>query len=461
MRKIVLPAIALIILALSQARPAVAQRPGLEADSSLTAGRLVERLRSAIDGIVEHAGAELRDPASLAVADLRGLAEQLDTVFRDSLDLPLAGLRGSREEPARRGFTAVLLAEDLVTTLGTCVREEVSALLAAFRENIHRTVGDAGSWSSDGPRILRVESADGEFPYPIRAGAAYALSFAGANLDSDDCGRATASIAGPGDAPPIELEASSRAEGNIDVEIPPLEEAGVYDISVRLRRRRFLFFCRSSSVATSIAVLPAAPFRVHYRVSTTRSVVQEIVWDAGELREANDRCDGPATVSRLFRLPEGWTFESYDWIVFLNSGAVKEKEEVRGNAVYVEYRVTEKGGPLCTGPTSLIHGKMEIRGGRTSTTPGPSLDVTYGRPLAFGESVTIPVRLDPGDDGPPIMAWSIEVRLVYPDGSVHTLPAQTGNGPLSAAEAGGGSFSWDPAGKRLRISAPGQSCRAH
>jgi hypothetical protein len=54
--------------------------------------------------------------------------------------------------------------------------------------------------------------------------------------------------------------------------------------------------------------------------------------------------------------------------------------------------------------------------------------------------------------------WTIDVRLVYPDGKAHAMPASSGSGPLAGREPGGGSYAWDPEKGRLRISAPAREC---
>jgi len=450
-------AIALIILALPpHATPAAAQIPvPIEKDLDLTAGQLIGRLRKATRGIIDNSGRS-RAFATTAVAGLVELADQLDAAFTNLLDTPLNQLHESMEAQVERGITALILSEDLATSMRTCVREDVRVLLEAFEENTRRALRDTRTWSGGSPRVLRAGLA-GDVVFGIRTGVAQTVSFEGINLDSHPCGPASATLKIPGRAP-IELAASTHGDRGVSIPIPPIERPGVYDISIRVRRKKLLFFCRSSTAEASIAVLPAAPFRIRYAISTTRSFVQQIVWNAGELKQGNGRCDRDTTASSLFRLPEGWTYASHNWIVFLDSGSVKEKEEVRDNAVYIQYRVPGRSGPFCTGPVKLIHGKMEIVGARTATAAGPSMDVAYPRTLSFGESVTLPVDVDPGE-GSSIAGWTIDVRFVYPDGSVHAIPAMAGIGPLNGGEAGGGSFSWVPEDRDLTITAPGQTCQ--
>lgn len=448
--------VAVTLLALPPCTSGAAAQGQFAIETSLTAGQLLSRLRVAIKGITDNTE-RFRASADTALADLRELTSQIEASFAGDAAAPLADVDGRMKAQVEGAVAALVLAEDLAASIRTCIPEDVRTLLGAFQANVRRVIRDAHSWSGGRPGILRAAGVDGAMPFGVRTGVAETISFAGHNLDSDRCGPVTATLETAGGMK-TELGASSDGKGGIRVEISPLSEPGVYDLKIRLRRRKLIFFCRSETAAATMAVLPAARFRVMYAISTMRSTVQEIVWNAGELKRGNNRCDRDTTVVGTFSLPEGWTYASHNWIVFLNSGAVKENEEVTGNGVYVRYRVPERSGPLCTGPEKLIHGKMEIVGTRTRISAGPAIDTAYPRSLTFGESVSVPVDLVAGD-GASIDAWTIEVRFVNPDGSVRTIPARTGSGPLSGALARSGAFSWDPASRRLRITAPGQTCQ--
>jgi hypothetical protein len=428
----------------------VAGQDLLDDARAATAGQVIGRLRDASEGIVRGAGPTLRDSAVSAVASVRAAADHLEAVIGDRHGVVTRDLDGDAERAALRAIVALLLAEDFAAALRTCLREEVANLLASFHENVRRMVGTGREWSGDAPRVVRATSTSGPFPYTMRAGIPDTLSFAGPGLGTDSCGPATATIAFP-DGTRSEVVAMGRGDGTVALGLPALQEPGNYDIELRLRRRRLLVLCGSERTSLSIEVLPPAPFGIRYSVSTTRSMTREIVWNAGELKRANESCGEDVTAAGVFRLPDGWTYASHEWIVYLDSGVVREHEKVRGNDVLVQYRVPARGGPFCGGAIRMIHGRMEIRGVRTTTEPGPSVGGEFARRLDFGGRLTIPLGLDAGE-GWDVSEWTIDVRLVHPDGSVHAV--QQGSG----SRTGAGSFDWDPATGELTVSAPA-GCR--
>jgi hypothetical protein len=443
-------AIAHVATALSLcAAPVAGQHPFDDARAA-TAGQVIERLRDASEGIVRVAGPTLRDSAVSAVAGLRTAADHLEAAIGDRGDVTTSDLDGDAERAALRAMVALTIAEDFAAALRTCLREDVANLLASFGENVRRMVGTGLEWSGDAPRVVRATSTTGPFPYTMRAGVPDTLSLAGTGLSTDSCGPATATIVFP-DGTLNEVVAMGEGDGTIALQLPSLPEPGTYDIELRLRRRRLLVFCGSERTSLSINVLPPAPFGIRYTVSTTRSMTREIVWNAGELKRANESCGEDVTAATVFSLPEGWTYASHEWIVYLDSGVVREHERVRGNDVFVQYRVPARDGRFCGGAIRMIHGRMEIRGVQTTTEPGPSVKGEFARRLDFGGSLTIPLGLDAGEEWD-ITEWNIDVRLVHPDGSVHAIPQGGGS------RTGGGSFDWDPVTGELTVSAPG-GCR--
>jgi hypothetical protein len=458
MRTLVPPAMLLpLVLALPlQTAPVAAQDSLVPAGPALTAATLIGDLRHVAEAITEDAGADLRDVATRSVRDLDELADRLAATYGNDLDRPLIEHGQNGPGAVQQAVAALTVAESFLASLRTCTRENVRALLAALEVNIDHVVRDGAPFSGGRPHILRVANLEGEPGYGVRAGTVQSISLEGLNLASDDCGPVTASLRTDGGS--IEVDAELRGEQRVVVSIPAMSTIGVHELSIRLRHRKLLFFCGSSTARVSIVLLPAAPLRIRYSITSTRSVEQEIVWNAGELKEGNENCDTVATASRLFRLPEGWTYRSHNWVVFLNAGSTKEKEEVRGNGVYIQYRLPLKGGALCTGPTRLIHGRMEIVGTRTSTEAGPSADGRYGRAIGFGDSVTIPVNIKGAHD-PSIGKWSVQVRVVYPDGSVRSIPDGSVGASPTASRGRDGSFSWDPQTRRLMVSTPRQACR--
>jgi hypothetical protein len=100
---------------------------------------------------------------------------------------------------------------------------------------------------------------------------------------------------------------------------------------------------------------------------------------------------------------------------------------------------------------------MEIHGTRETVVQGPSSGGPIARTLGYGETISIPMRRD-SLDATSAVEWTIEVRLVYPNGKAHAMPVSTGAGPLAGSESGGGSYAWDPEKGRLRISAPARGC---
>lgn len=443
------------LLVVAQPTAVAARLQTREDNPELTAGRLIDRLRDAGQAIVDNAGRTMRDSAVVAVADLGTLADHLEDAFPANSKTPLSVLRQDREGEIEQALTALTLAEDAAKAMSACVREDVGAMLAAFRANFGRTVGAPGSWSRGRPRVHRLTDAAGAFPYVLRTGPAQLVTLVGADLRSDDCGPASATITSP-DGERMNVDASIAEDRTVEFEVPPLDARGVYEVEVHLRRKKLIFFCRSTAARVSIAVMPSAPFRVRYTISTIQAVEQEIVWNAGELKVKNEECRS-TTASRIFRLPEGWSYASHEWIVFLDSGAVKDREEVRDNALYVEYRVPGRGGPFCTGDPSLIHGRMEIHGRRLTLNPGPAVEGTVPRRVAFGEKVVVPVEIEPAE-GASIAEWTIDVRVIYPDGSVRQIPVASGAGRLSERLAGGAGFSWNPETKSLTTTAPAATC---
>jgi hypothetical protein len=454
--RLITPIIAALVLVLlpQSTAPAVAQPPSA-IEASLTVAGMVGRIRAASSTIVRSAGKEFSTEATATVAELEALASAIEGDLAGHAETPVSQVPGALERKAARGMAALIMAENLAVSLETCMREDVATLLEAFRANARLTIGRPESWNEERPKVLRMTSAGGTEPFTVRTGAAHAIVLHGEQLHSDDCGEVSARIAGPG-GESMEALAVSQKDGTVAVEISPLDQAGVHDVTVRVRRRKLLFLCQSASATVSIAVLPEAAFRVQYTISSVQTRLDEIVWNAGELRVGNARCDGDTIAAQTFRLPEGWTYASHEWIVFLNKGALKEKEEVRGNEVYVEY-VVPRRGPLCLGEERLIHGKMEIHGTRETVVQGPSSGGPIARTLGYDETISIPMRRD-SLDATSAVEWTIDVRLVYPNGKAHAMPASTGAGPLAGSESGGGSYVWDPEKGRLRISAPAREC---
>jgi hypothetical protein len=446
---------ALLLVPLPRSTAPAAAQPPAVIEAGLAVPEIVARIRAASSTIVRSAGKEFRTEATATVAELEALANTIEADFAGHAQTPVSQVLEAFERKAAAGMAAMIMAEDLAASLETCVREDVATLLGAFHANAHRTISNPDAWNDDRPKVLRMTSAGGTAPFTIRTGAPHAIVLHGEQLHSDDCGDVSARIERP-DGESIEALAVSQEDGTVAVEIPAVDQAGLHQVTVQVRRRKLLFLCRSASATVSIAVLPEAAFRVQYTISSVQTRLDEIVWNAGELRVGNARCDGDTIAAQTFRLPEGWKYASHEWIVFLNKGAVKEKEEVRGNEVYVEYLVPRRG-PLCLGEERLIHGKMEIHGTRETVVQGPSSGGPIARTLGYGETISIPMRRD-SLDSMSAVEWTIEVRLVYPDGKAHALPASTGAGPLAGSESGGGSYAWDPEKGRLRISAPAREC---
>lgn len=453
MRIKLIRAMALLLALPAFVSPAAGQAAVQGFDGDLTAGAMIARIRDANRRIVRNSGKEHHAIATAAVATLDSLVSRLDRELRDMAESPISELGEENEDAIAMGIAGLTLAEDAAATLESCLREDVSQALDALAANLDRTFGDTESWKTDAPRVLRVRGLDPAATRAIRVGPAQGIVLEGTQLHSDDCGPASARITTPG-GDVMEASAVSH-EGRVAVEMPPLGRAGLHEITIRVRRKKLLFFCRSASASVTIAVLPEAAFRVEYAVTPMREQIDEIVWNAGELRLSNERCDGDTIASSSFRLPDGWSYASHEWIVFLNTGAEKVREDVRGNEVHVEYRVPRRGA-LCLGPERLIHGKMEIRGTRTTIVAGPSAGGPIARTLGFGESMSIPMRMD-SVAGSSIVEYSVEVRLTDPDGKVHVMSG-TGAGTLQDDDPRGGSYVWDPEKARLRISAPPREC---
>jgi hypothetical protein len=454
MRLIVpLMALVLVLLPRSTAQAAAQATPaGIEAGP--TVDEMVARIRAASGNIVRNAGKELSATAAATVSDLEALADAIETDPAARAGTPVGQVSGALRRKTAAGMAAMVMAEDVAAALETCVKEEVAALLEAFEANARRTIGDPDSREDDRPKVLRTTSASGAAPFTVRTGAPHAIVLHGEALHSDDCGDASARIRRP-DGESMEALAVSQEDGTVAVEIPAVDQAGVYDVTIHVRRRKLLFLCRSAAATVSVAVQPEAAFRVQYSISSKQTRIDRMVWNAGELRVGNARCDGDTTATQTFRLPEGWTYASHEWIVFLNRGAVKKQEEARAGEVHVEYLLPRRG-PLCRAEDRLIHGKMEIHGTRRTIGPGPTSGGPVARTASYGETLTIPMRLDSIDPAATV-EWTIDVRLVYPDGKVRAIPASTGAGPLAGREPGGGSYAWDPEKGRLRITAPARS----
>jgi hypothetical protein len=437
--------------------PAGAQELPDMGDSPVAAGQMIARIREAARSIADLAGPEFRDSAAAAVAGLTDLADRLEAVLPVNANASLAEPRDDLRDAVAQGEAALVIAEDFAKLLRRCIREDLGTLLSAFHENLRRTIGEPDSWSGGTARILRVESAGDGLRGSIRAGTAGRLHLEGSNLDSSACGPAEATIT-LHEGQPVQAAVTVESNRALSVDMPALEKPGLYELSIRLRRRKLLFFCGSRTASMAVAVHASAPIGVRWAVSTTMSTIQQITWDAGELKQANASCNGDTIASALFRLPDGWTYRAHEWTVFLNTGAEKIAEEVRGSGVRVAYRIPPKAGPFCSGLARLIHGKMTIHGVRTNAVAGPSLSVARPLRLAFGETVAVPVEID-APAGAEISGWTIDVTFLYPDGTEHGVTRRTGSGRLAGAWPGGGSFTWDPESRRLTVSAPARACR--
>lgn len=442
-------------LLLSTAHSATAQVGGLVDPSSITAEGLITRLRKAGRTIVERTPETWQDSAAAATAQLRELSDRLEAGLQTRKDAGLARVAEIDGAEVQQGLVALVLAEDLANAIRAHPHEDVRSLLEAFSHNFRRSVGAPGSWSRGRTRVLRLVDPTAKAPHVLGTGKAEPVVVQGLNLHSDDCGSPSVVIESAG-GDRLEIEASSRDDGTVTFDAPMVDAPGVYDIEIRVRRKKLILFCGSTTATISVAVLAASPLRLRYAVSTMQAFEQEIVWNAGELKAENGECRD-TTASDLFRLPDGWSYASHEWTVYLAEGAVKTQEEVRGDAVYVEYRVRGRPGPFCTGDASLIHGRMEIRGTRERLEAGPETAGTYPRRVGFGERVVVPVDLTPAD-GAAIARWSIDVRVIFPDGSVQKLPITDGQGPLKDDGPCGAGFSWDPAAGRLELVAPAVNC---
>lgn len=458
MRRRIPPIFAILMVAqLANPPGAAARLQGRADESAITTGELISRIRDAGRAAIAASTPAMRDSTAAAVAVLDVLADHLEARLPAEPESSLASLRDEYGDDVEQALTALVLAEDLARALETCAGEDVHALLAAFSSQFSNAIGRPGSWAAERPRLLRLANSERAFGTVLRAGSGTSIVVEGANLYSDDCGSPSATLRGPrGET--VEVAASIDGARSVTLELPALESAGVHEIRLRLRRKRLFFFCGSTTPTMAITVLPAAPFTVEYTVSTTQARVQEIVWNAGELKVTNRQC-GDTLASAVFRLPQGWSYVSHEWLVFLNSGAVKEKEEVRGDEVSVAYRLPGKGRLFCAGNANLIHGRMEIRGAHTTYEPGPAIRATWPRPLAPGESVVVPVRLEP-DDSATISEWSIEVRLIHPDGSVVEVPDRGRAGSPTGRKPDTAAFLWDPVQRTLELSAPSACCVA-
>jgi hypothetical protein len=442
-------------LCLPGARPAAAQRPGLP-DGNLTAGEIAARLRSAADGIQAAAGGARRDETG-GIAAVRSLGDSIASLRFAARTSESDAPAGEAEAVLREGLVVLTVAEDFAASFKYCMREPAGPLLEAFAANVRRVREEAQAMRAGGPGILRAAATRGDVAYGIVAGVARMFTIEGPGLQSDKCGQPSATL-GMSGQDPVRVRATARGEDRVELAVPQITDTGLYELSIRLRRKRLLLFCGSTTVRAWVAVRPA-PFQVHYRVSTRKAEQQEIVWNAGELKLANANCDRDTTVATTFRLPEGWTYESHRWEVFLDSGSVKETEEVTNEGVLVRYRVPPRSGPFCTGPQKMIHGRMEISGTRTSWSPGPSVDAVYPRRAGFGEHLALTIDAEGPVAIPAGSEVTIEVSFVRPDGIEEPIPIAIGQGRLFRSGPAESSLEWLPESTKLRITTPSQPCR--
>ena len=108
------------------------------------------------------------------------------------------------------------------------------------------------------------------------------------------------------------------------------------------------------------------------------------------------------------------------------------------------------------GPRRWIHGELWIQGRRDGPDrPGVAIKDQIAEPLDFGTSraVTIPPKSKKCET----KAWSVAVSLTYPGGVKIDLPPRSGEGPLTAAEAGA-KFEWQPLTHTLTVVTPPSLC---
>jgi hypothetical protein len=442
---------ALSLSGLFVAAPASAQSAPKLADSPATAGELLGRLAGALRSLSSSAGDQFAGGDASALAIVTRVADDVADRFIATPEVTIATARERDRHRVDRGLAALALVEDLDARINSCDCESTTALLEAFETNVARIFND-GRASIDGATIVRAHAVDGAV---LRAGTALGIVLEGFDLRSDGCGEAEAHVVGGG-RPRVEADVERIENGAVMVHVPAIAGPGVYELSLRLRRRRLFLFCGSTTARVSFVARRPATYRVRYTVSATISSLQHLAWNAGELKETNETCMDRMAVG-TFRLPAGWAYESHEWIVFVEDGAVKESEVVTDSAVEVRYRIAGRSGALCRGPTPIIHGRMEITGSRITTEPGPQVVASVEGAISRGETVRVPVRIEPAAESS-IVGWSVDVVLTRPDGSEQTIPGRSGAGPLESEAQGGSRFEWDPDTRRLTITAPAETC---